>query len=148
VEALGHELQEFFGDIEALINTHFERSFPSDLEDIFEQERRDCEARIKRLKAKVIEFEPTLDKTFDVSAGRVDSTWDTLQKKVFQAHKRKGDEIRARFYQLAAHLRPEGKPQERVFGIPYFLNKYGFGVISAIKDQLKIGTPDHQIIEP
>lgn len=148
VEALGHQLPEFFGDIEALINTHFERSFPSDLEVHFEQERRDCEARINRLRAKVIEFEPTLDKTFEVSAGRVDSTWDNLQKKVFQAHKRKGDEIRARFYQLAAHLRPEGKPQERIYGIPYFLNKYGFGIISTIRDQLKIGTPDHQMIEP
>ena len=101
-----------------------------------------------RLKAKVVEFEPTLARTFEVSAGRVDSTWGSLEKKVFQAHKRKGDEIRARFYQLAAHLYPEGKPQERVFGIPYFLNKYGFGVINTVKDQLKIGTPDHQMIEP
>lgn len=148
VEALGHDVKDFFGDIETLINTHFERSFPSDLEAVFDQERRECEARMKRLKAKVIEFEPTLEKTFEVSAGRVDSTWDTLQKKVFQAHKRKGDEIRSRIYQLAAHLRPEGKPQERVFGIPYFINKYGFDVIKTIKEQLKIGTPDHQMIEP
>lgn len=148
VEALGHDVQDFFGDIEALINIHFERSFPSDLEAVFEQERRDYEERMKRLKAKVVEFEPTLAKTFEVSAGRVDSTWDTLQKKVFQAHKRKGDEVRSRFYQLAAHLRPENKPQERVYGIQFFINKYGLDVINTIKEQLKIDTPDHQMIEP
>jgi bacillithiol biosynthesis cysteine-adding enzyme BshC len=148
IEALGHDVTEFFGDIEALINAHFERSFPTDLEQVFDQERVDCRERIGQLRAKVVAFEPTLDKTFEVSAGRVDSTWEHLKKKVFQAHKRKGDEIRARFYQLAAHLRPEGKPQERVFGVTYFLNKYGFGFINTVKEQLEIGTPDHQIIEP
>jgi uncharacterized protein YllA (UPF0747 family) len=147
-EALGHQVREFFGDIEGLINTYFERSFPSELVQEFEQERRDCENRIARLKAKVVGFEPTLAKTFDVDAGRVGATWDHLQKKVFQAHKRKGDEIRTRFYKLAAHLYPDGKPQERVFGIPYYLNKYGFAFIASVKEQLKIGTLDHQIIEP
>ena len=147
-EALGHKVSKFFGDIEALINEHFERSFPSDLVQDFDQERRDFDERIGRLKARVVEFEPTLDKTIDVDAGRIGATWDHLKKKVFQAHKRKGDEIRTRFYKLAAHLYPEGRPQERVFGIPYYLNKYGFDFMATVKEQLKIGTPDHQIIEP
>jgi bacillithiol biosynthesis cysteine-adding enzyme BshC len=148
VEALGHDVTEFFGDIEQLINKHFERSFPTDMEKMFDDERQDCEDRMGRLKARVIEFEPTLAKTFDVSAHKIEGTWDTLKKKVFQAHKRKGDEIRSRLYQLGAHLYPEGKPQERVFGVPYFLNKYGFEFIKTVKEQLKIGTPDHQMIEP
>jgi bacillithiol biosynthesis cysteine-adding enzyme BshC len=147
-ERLGYDIDDFFGDIEALINVHFEKSFPADLEAEFDRERRDCEERMQRLRAKVIEFEPTLDKTFEVDAGRVAGTWDHLQKKVFQAHKRKGDEIRSRFYKLAAHLYPEGKPQERVFGIPYYINKFGFKIIAQIKKQLKIGTQEHQIIEP
>ncbi len=148
VEALGHEVSEFFGDIEAVINRHFERSFPMTLEQQFQESRADWEERLARLKAEVIGFEPTLEMTFEQSSGRIAMAWDNLEKKVFQAHKRKGDEIRAKFYKLASHLYPEGKPQERVFGIPYYLNKYGFDFIGRARDQLKIGTPDHQIIEP
>lgn len=148
VEALGHEVSEFFGDIEAVINRHFERSFPVTLEEQFHDSRTDWEQRLARLKAEVIGFEPTLEMTFEQSAGRIAMAWENLEKKVFQAHKRKGDEIRAKFYKLASHLYPEGKPQERVFGITYYLNKYGFAFLASIRDQLKIGTPDHQIIEP
>ncbi len=146
--ALGHDLSEFFGDIEALINRHFESSFPHDIEQRFGAERQEWNDRLDRLKSLVVGFEPTLDKTFELSAGKIALAWENLEKKVFQAHKRKGDEIRAKFYKLEAHLCPEGVPQERVFGITYYLNKYGFDFLSRVKDQLKIGTPDHQIIEP
>ncbi|MEW5874821.1 MAG: bacillithiol biosynthesis cysteine-adding enzyme BshC [Candidatus Zixiibacteriota bacterium] len=147
-ESLGHKVEEFFRDIEALINTHFERSFPSDLDRTFEGERAAWEKRLAELKRIVTDFEPTLEKTFEVDAGKINNTWDHLQKKVFQAHKRKGDEIRTRFYKLAAHLYPGGHPQERVYGIVYYLNKYGFDFIARVREQLKIGTPEHQIIEP
>jgi bacillithiol biosynthesis cysteine-adding enzyme BshC len=148
VEALGHEVPEFLGDIEALINRHFERSFPADLGTRFAGERRQWEERLARLKESVVAFEPTLDKTFDVDGGKIAASWDHLEKKVFQAHKRRGDEIRAKFYKLAAHLYPEGKPQERVFGVVYYLNKYGPGFLDAVQRQLRIDTPDHQLIEP
>lgn len=148
VEALGHEVSEFFGDIEALINMHFESSFPSNLTEQFEIEKKETLDRLARLKAIVTGFEPTLDRTFEVDAGKIAATWGHLEDKVFQAHKRKGDEIRARFYKLAVHLRPEGRPQERVFGIVYYLNKYGWDFINRIVEQLPVGAPDHRIIVP
>ncbi|MEW5702527.1 MAG: bacillithiol biosynthesis cysteine-adding enzyme BshC [Candidatus Zixiibacteriota bacterium] len=148
VNGLGHEIPEFFGDIEALINRHFERSFPSGLAGRFAAEKKQWEERLAQLKESVVAFEPTLDKTFEVDAGRIASSWDHLEKKVFQAHKRKGEEIRAKFYKLAAHLYPEGRPQERVFNITYYLNKYGFDFLSSVRRQLAIGTHDHQLIEP
>jgi bacillithiol biosynthesis cysteine-adding enzyme BshC len=148
VGSLGHEVSEFFGDVEALINKHFEKSFPSDLTQRFEAEKRDTLERLARLKDIVISFEPTLDRTFEVDAGKIASTWGRLEDKVFQAHKRKGDEIRARFYKLAVHLRPEGRPQERVFGIVYYINKYGFDFIERVIHQLPVGAPDHRIIVP
>ena len=148
VEALGHEVPEFFGDVECVINRYFERSFPSDLERQFKESREDWDRRLEQLKAEVVSFEPTLAMTFEQSAGRIAMAWENLEKKVFQAHKRKGDEIRGKFYKLATHLYPDGKPQERVFGIPYYLNKFGFEFLLRVREQLKIGTPDHQIIEP
>lgn len=148
VESLGHEVSEFFGDIEALINKHFEKSFPSDLTQQFETEKRETLKRLARLKEIVIRFEPTLERTFEVDAGKIAATWAHLEDKVFQAHKRKGDEIRARFYKLAVHLRPEGRPQERIFSIVYYINKYGFDFIERIIEQLPVGAPDHRIIVP
>ena len=148
VEALGHEVPEFFGDIEALINSHFDKSFPSDLTQRFEAEKQDTLDRLSRLKQIVTGFEPTLERTFDVDAGKIGATWAHLEDKVFQAHKRKGDEIRARFYKLAVHLRPEGRPQERVFGIVYYINKYGPGFTERVIEQLPVGAPDHRIIVP
>jgi bacillithiol biosynthesis cysteine-adding enzyme BshC len=148
VEALGHDVAEFFGDIENVINRHFGRSFPLDLERQFKESREEWNRRLEQLKSQVVSFEPTLELTFEQSAGRIAMAWENLEKKVFQAHKRKGDEIRAKFYKLATHLYPDGKPQERVFGISYYLNKYGFDFLHRVREQLKTGTPDHQIIEP
>lgn len=148
VESLGHEISEFFGDIEALINTHFEKSFPSDLTEKFEAEKQDTLNRLAKLKEIVMGFEPTLERTFEVDAGKISATWGHLEDKVFQAHKRRGDEIRARFYKLAVHLRPEGRPQERIFGIVYYINKYGFDFIDRLIEQLPTGAPDHRIIVP
>jgi bacillithiol biosynthesis cysteine-adding enzyme BshC len=148
VDALGHDVSEFFGDIESVINRHFERSFPVDLERQFKESREEWDRRLEQLKSQVVSFEPTLAMTFEQSAGRIAMAWENLERKVFQAHKRKGDEIRAKFYKLATHLYPDGKPQERVFGISYYLNKYGFDFLLRVRGQLKIGTPDHQIIEP
>ncbi|MBD3299332.1 MAG: bacillithiol biosynthesis cysteine-adding enzyme BshC [candidate division Zixibacteria bacterium] len=148
VEKLGYDVEDFFGDIEALINNYFERSFPGNLEQMFAEERNDCGERMERLKKAVIDFEPTLEKTFDVTTNKISGAWESLEKKVFQAHKRKGDEVRSKFCKLATHLYPEGKPQERVFGIPFYLNKYGFEFLHRAKEQLKIGTVDHQLIEP
>ncbi len=148
IKTLGHEVSEFFGDVEALINKHFEESFPADIVTRFEAERQDTIARIAKLKDIVVAFEPTLDKTFEVDAGKIESAWDHLEKKVFQAHKRKGDEIRARFYKLAVHLHPEGRPQERVYGIVYYLNKYGMGFVDRIIEQLNVDSRDHRIISP
>lgn len=148
VESLGHEVSEFFGDIEALINKHFESSFPTNLSEQFETEKLNTLEGLARLKQIVTGFEPTLDRTFEVDAGKIAATWAHLEDKVFQAHKRKGDEIRARFYKLAVHLRPEGRPQERVFGIVYYINKYGFEFIERIITQLPVGAPDHRIIVP
>jgi bacillithiol biosynthesis cysteine-adding enzyme BshC len=148
VEALGHEVAEFFGDVEELINKHFEKSFPTDLTSKFEIEKKDTLARLEMLKGIVTGFEPTLARTFDVDAGKIAAIWGHLEDKVFQAHKRKGDEIRARFYKLAVHLRPEGRPQERVFGIVYYINKYGLGFAERIIEQLPVGAPDHRIIVP
>jgi bacillithiol synthase len=148
VESLGHEITEFFGDIEALINRHFEKSFPSDLTDQFDTEKQKTLDGLARLKSVVVGFEPTLERTFEVDAGKIAATWDHLEDKVFQAHKRRGDEIRARFYKLAVHLRPEGRPQERIFNIVYYINKYGFGFTERIMEQLPVGAPDHRIIAP
>ncbi|MBI3872064.1 MAG: bacillithiol biosynthesis BshC [candidate division Zixibacteria bacterium] len=99
-ESLGHDVAEFFGDVEALINRHFERSFPIDLESRFAVEQREWETRLGRLKEQVVSFEPTLDKTFEVDAGKIAASWDHL------------------------------------------------GVLDRVRDQLQVGTPDHQIIEP
>jgi len=148
VQSLGHHVADFFGDIEALINRHFEQSFPQDLESRFADERAAWRRRLDELKKTVSTFEPTLEKSFDVGAGRILSMLEQLEKKAFQAHKRKGEEIRAKFYKLAAHLYPEGQPQERIFGIAYYLNKYGFGAIERIRRQLRTDTPDHQLLVP
>jgi bacillithiol biosynthesis cysteine-adding enzyme BshC len=148
VESLGHTVCEFFGDIEQLINQHFERSFPTDLEKQFADERETWQGRLQTLKERVVSFEPTLAKTFEVTSGKMSSSLEHLERKVFQAHKRKGEEIRAKFYKLATHLYPEGQPQERVFNVTYYLNKYGFEFLDRVRGQLRIDTPDHQVIEP
>lgn len=147
VDKLNLTLPEVLTDPEAVVNKVAQRSFPADLAGQF-TETRECFAQyLEKLEKTVTSFEPTLQKTFQQGAGKMNAELNALEKKAFQAHKRKNEIIREQVYKIAGHLYPEGKLQERMFGLPYYLNKYGFGLVTYLAERLRLDTGDHQLIE-
>jgi len=147
VDKLQLTIPEVMTDPEAVVNMVAQRSFPGDLAGSFAETREHFVQRIAELEKIVVSFEPTLQKSFGQGAGKIKAELNALEKKAFQAHKRKNEIIRDQVYKIAAHLYPEGKPQERVLGLPYYLNKYGFGIVRYIAEHLQLDICDHQLIK-
>ncbi|MFC1475588.1 bacillithiol biosynthesis cysteine-adding enzyme BshC [Candidatus Zixiibacteriota bacterium] len=147
VDKLNLTLPEVLTDPEGVVNKVAQRSFPAELAERFAKTRECFTEHLAELEKIVASFEPTLEKTFRQGAGKMNLEINSLEKKAFQAHKRKNEIIREQVYKISGHLYPEGKLQERVFGLPYYLNKYGFGLVNYLAEHLRLDTGDHQLIE-
>jgi len=147
VDKLELTLPEVLIDPETVVNIVAQRSFPADLQAMFGNVHQCVDDYIGKLEKAVTTFEPTLEKSFRLGAGKMKAELASLKKKAFQAHKRKNEIIREQVYKISGHLYPEGKLQERVFGLPYYLNKYGTDFIAYLAEHVRLDTGDHQLIE-
>jgi bacillithiol biosynthesis cysteine-adding enzyme BshC len=147
VDKLHLTLLEVLTDPETVVNKVARQSFPADLAERFAQTRECFTEHIDELGKMVTSFEPTLERTFRLGAGKMNAEVNSLEKKAFQAHKRNNEIIREQVYKISGHLYPGSKLQERVFGLPYYLNKYGFGLVKYLAEHLRLDTGDHQLIE-
>ena len=147
MEKLRVAVADVLADPEAVVNAVTQRTFPVDLQEAFAETRKCFAERMEGLERSVAAFEPTLEKTFGLAAGKINTELTALEKKAFQAHKKKNEIIREQVYKISAHLLPEGKLQERVYGLPYYLNKYGFELISHLQEHIRHDLGDHQFID-
>ncbi len=147
VEKLELSVPDVLTDREQVVNEVAQRTFPPDLHKKFGETVECFTDHIDKLNEAVTSFEPTLKKSFEQGAGRIRGELTNLEKKAFQAHKRRNEIIRDQVYKVSAHLYPENTLQERVFGLPYYLNKYGPDLIAYVLDRIAIDTQDHQIID-
>ena len=70
----------------------------------------------------------------------------TLREKAARAEARKDSEIQHHADELSSLLYPNKELQEREIGSAYFLLKYGTGVAGRLKESLKQGCGEHQIV--
>ncbi len=147
VERLELTLPDVLTDPETVVNVVARRTFSADLQELFAKSRECLTERLGELEDAVKAFEPTLEKIFKQGAGKISAELTTLEKKAFQAHKRKNEIIRQQVYKISGHLFPENSLQERVFGLPYYLNKYGFRLVDYLAENLELDVNDHQLLE-
>lgn len=70
-----------------------------------------------------------------------------LERKTKQALEQQHEAALRRWEHIYVSLFPMGKPQERVYNIFYYINRYGFGWIGEILGSCTRYTAEHQIIE-
>ncbi|MDR0268940.1 bacillithiol biosynthesis cysteine-adding enzyme BshC [Paenibacillus sp.] len=70
-----------------------------------------------------------------------------LERKTKQALEKQHEAALRQWEQIYVSLFPMGKPQERVYNIFYYINRYGFGWIDDILGSCTRYTAEHQIIE-
>lgn len=70
-----------------------------------------------------------------------------LERKTKQALEKRHEAALRQWDSIAASLFPSGKPQERVYNVFYYINRYGFGWIQDLMDSCTRYAAEHQIIE-
>jgi bacillithiol biosynthesis cysteine-adding enzyme BshC len=117
--------------------------FPDDLEDAFVKSEEAITGRMESLKQRVISFEPTLEKPFETSAGRMASELRKLKEKAVAGRSRQQETLQAQLARAAAWLYPDGSLQERRLSIIPFAVRYGAGtVIELLVSQLDPRKPE------
>ncbi len=144
-----HELDvlETAGDVNQLVNRILMRTFPADFDQRFEAFRQE----IKRQMANIVTHLDSTDHGMITNAqriaGRLEGEINQLEEKVFQAHRKKNQTLRAQIERVAFSLFPDGKLQERAFPLNYYMCKYGFTVVDRLMSEIDCNTTAHHLID-
>lgn len=125
-------------DIESVVNQVMEKSLSPDWEEHFTKTQAEIKQKFEKLEQEIIQLEPTLKETFATTKGKIDFELNKLKEKYFQAYKRKNKTVREQLYKVKNHLYPENDLQERKFNIIYYLNKYGWGLIDFLYQNISV----------
>lgn len=100
--------------------------------------------------SKVIEAVPAIDPTLAGAAkttlGRMEHDLKTLHQKIIQAAKRRDETLRRQFARAQAQAFPAGQPQERALGVIFCLNRFGWGLVDRLMEELPIEMGKHWVL--
>lgn len=133
---------------ESALNRLLEGLLPATVEARFEETEYQTAQQAARLKDAVIAVDPTLAGAVDTTVDRIRETLKTLHNKIIQAAKKKDETLRRQFIRTRNLAFPEGTPQERLLGVVFFINRYGFGLSSRLLDGLPAAPDAHYLIAP
>jgi bacillithiol synthase len=92
----------------------------------------------------------TLDRTLvdaaEHAASKMRHQLQSLRDKAARAEARKNSELQRHADELSTLLYPNKELQEREVGAAYFLLKYGPGLIENLKQNVKVGCVEHQVV--
>ena len=114
--------------------------------ELFSASRKQIEELYLQLKQIVSQIDATLVGAIETSVGKSLQPLDQLQQKTDKALKQKHAIQLARFTQVHAALRPQGKPAERVLSTAYYLLKLGPQELLRLLDELPIESKEHLIV--
>jgi len=131
---------------EAALNRLLEAQLPASVE----QALAAADASVREHMASVIEavaqIDPTLGGAAKTTLGRMEHDLRTLHTKIIHAAKKRDETLRRQFARAQALAFPGGHPQERTLGLPFFLNRYGWGLVSRLDADLPLETGKHWIL--
>ena len=84
------------------------------------------------LAAAAVGIDPTLEKTVEGARGNAVRGVDEIEKKLVQHLKKRSETELSQVARARNLVRPDGKPQERVFTVAPFLARYGRGFLDAV----------------
>jgi bacillithiol biosynthesis cysteine-adding enzyme BshC len=131
---------------EAALNRLLETQLPASVEEALNS----ADAAIRQHMATVVEavaqVDPTLSGAARTTLGRMEHDLRTLHNKIIHAAKRRDETLRRQFSRAQALAFPDGHPQERTLGLPFFLNRYGWALIAKLEAELPLDTGKHYVL--
>ncbi|HID39803.1 MAG TPA: bacillithiol biosynthesis BshC, partial [Calditrichaeota bacterium] len=87
------------------------------------------------------QIDATLSSTVHKTFAQIDKNIHALESKILKRLEEKEQQLTARLARIHEHFYPLGKKQERIIGSVYFINKYGYEWINALKEKIDVENP-------
>jgi bacillithiol synthase len=129
-----------------LVSRVMKRTFSPDIEPMFADLREQVRERLEKITESLDQSDHGLVTNATRIAGRIDVEMRNLEEKVFQAHRKKNQTVRAQLERLTFNLNPAGQLQERAFPINYFIAKYGRNIIDRLLNAIDCDSGIHHLI--
>ena len=139
------KVQDIWRNADVKINEIAKEKIPKSLDKAFQTIASHLDKDLTDIKQKTLAFEPTLEKSVDLTIGKVHHQISLLEKKILIASKKQNTILTQRFQLAKNCLYPNQHLQERVFSITPFLIKYGYTLIDRLYKVLDLNHHDHQL---
>jgi bacillithiol biosynthesis cysteine-adding enzyme BshC len=141
------KVQDIWLSADAKINEIAKDKLPKSLDKAFQTTASHLDKDLTEIKQETLAFEPTLEKSVDLTIGKIHHQIRLLEKKILKASKKQNAILSRRIHLAKSCLYPNQRLQERVFNITPFLIKYGFAFIERLYKTVNIKHHDHQILK-
>ncbi len=138
--------EEFLGDVGQQITKAMKRTYPADFDSMFADLRDNVRQRLGGIAQLLDPSDHGLVTNAARIAGRIDVEIKSLEEKVFQAHRKKNQTVRAQLERVAFHLHPARQLQERAFPVNYYIAKYGHWIIDRLLGATDCNSGVHHMI--
>jgi len=146
LEEAGLEWWECAAERDEVMTRVLRAKLPETLADNIERFKTGIEALAKDFAKGVVTIEPALQVAVDKMVQGVANQCDGIEKKVRQEYKSKNKMWVDRVDRAIGMIFPSQGPQERFFGAAYFLNKFGFGIVESMLEELNPVEVGHHYI--
>lgn len=109
-----------------------ERNTGFDYEEAIQKAKNEMEKIHSDIRKKAYEIDANLKFLLEKNAQMIFDQFDFMKESIKKANLRKHDDQIKKFNRIDLSLRPNGSPQERIWNIFYYLNKYGEDFIERI----------------
>jgi uncharacterized protein YllA (UPF0747 family) len=146
IERYGLSLADFFHGKEALRERMAAALIPPDLTIRLHDTLVDVDAAVERLRARLLAFDPTLEKALATSARKIRHQAGKIQAKTGREAMRRDERATRDAASLYGLIYPERHLQERLYSILPFIAKHGFELIDQIYDSIELDCADHRVL--
>jgi uncharacterized protein YllA (UPF0747 family) len=136
LDKYGADLAELLTPGGALEHRVVRSQMPPDLEATFRDLRALIEEHYSRVEPLALSVDPTLKRPVEAARQHAISESQDLEKRIVGHLKRRQETELTQIERARNAVLPDGKPQERVFGITPFLARYGPGVLAQLAESV------------
>lgn len=146
MERYGLSLSDFFHGKEALRERMAAALIPPDLTIRLHDTLVDVDAAVERLRARLLAFDPTLEKALATSARKIRHQAAKIQAKTGREAMRRDERASRDAASLYGLVYPERHLQERLYSILPFVAKHGLDLINQIYESIQLDCADHRVL--
>jgi bacillithiol synthase len=146
LDRYGLKLLETFVGPEKLEEIVASRAMPESIMKSFEGAAEHLQQDMRAIRESLEKLDRTLVDAADNAASKMTYQLQGLRDKASRAEARKNTELKKHADELSCFLFPNKQLQEREIGAAYFLLQHGINLIEKLKQDVKFGCAEHQVV--